>query len=83
MLNVVMNHNDRIESILPVIRQAMDSGEVCRIQNLAVIGPFAGVAESILGLVDDLLDADASIPVHSGFRLLGVDEHGLTRTLLM
>lgn len=83
MYNVVLSRSDCIESILPAVEMAMAAGDVCRLQNLADLGQFETVSEKLLAMVEALLETLPCSRVHPGFRLLCVDERGVTRTLLM
>lgn len=83
MFNVILNRTDRIESVLPVVEMAMASGEVCWLYNLDQLGQFEFVTQSLVTMVEDLLDGVRHCQVQPGFRLLGVDDHGVRHTLLM
>jgi hypothetical protein len=83
MVNVVLNQSDRIESIMPIVQSAMASGIVCRLENMGYLGQFDSVSNDLMAQVLELLDGAQQCPVHPGFRLIGVDEFGVTRTLLL
>ncbi len=85
MLNVVLNRTDCIETLLPVVELAMAAGEVCRVHNINFLGPVEVVALTLLVMADNLLDMNTGkiCRARPGFRLLGVDERGITRTLAM
>jgi hypothetical protein len=85
MLNVVLNRTDCIETLLPVVESAMNAGEVCRVHNINYLGPVEVAALTLLVTADKLLDMNTGKICHAqpGFRLLGIDERGYTRTLVM
>ncbi|MDP3540747.1 MAG: hypothetical protein Q8S26_18770 [Azonexus sp.] len=83
MFNIILKRSDRIESVLPVVELAMASGEICRVQNIAQLGPFESVSQSLRAMVEELLEGVRQCRVQPGFQLLGVDDRGVTRTLLM
>ncbi len=83
MLNVVLSKNDRIEAVLPLVESAMAAGEICRLENMAHLGRFETVTDSLLIMVERLFDGDRSCRAQPGFRLLGVDGQGITRTLML
>lgn len=83
MRKVVFDPGDCIEAILPIIESAMASGDVCRIENVAHLGPFESVADALRAMLEDLMEGTRKCPVHPGFRLLGIDEHGVTHTLMI
>jgi hypothetical protein len=84
MINIVLNSTDCIETVLPSIEAAMDAGDVCFLQNINYLGTFEVVALTLLVMATNLKDAGTGIIHHAkrGFRLIGVDEHGLNRTLV-
>jgi hypothetical protein len=85
MLNVVLNRTDCIETLLPAVESAMSAGEVCRVHNINFLGPLEVAALTLLVMADNLLDMNTGkiCRAQPGFRLLGIDERGLTRTLAM
>lgn len=85
MLNVVLNRTDCIETLLPAVESAMSAGEVCRVHNINFLGPLEVAALTLLVRADNLLDMNTGkiCRAQPGFRLLGIDERGLTRTLAM
>lgn len=85
MLNVILNRSDCIETLLPAVESAMNAGEVCRLHNIDYLGPLEVAALSLLVTADNLLDMNTGKICHAqpGFRLVGIDGHGLTRTLVM
>ncbi len=85
MLNIILNRSDCIETLLPAIESAMNAGEVCRVHNIDFLGPLEEAALTLLVMADNLLDMNTGKICHAqpGFRLLGIDRRGLTRTLVM
>lgn len=83
MLNITLNRTDCIETVLPTIESAMDAGEVCQLQNINFLGPFQVAALALLVMSENLKDACTGkiFHAHKGFRLIGVDEHGIAHTL--
>ena len=71
------------KSVLPVIEKAMASGQVCRLQNVSCLGPFDRVTQTLVAMVEGLLDGVRQCQARPGFQLIGVDDHGVTRTLLI
>jgi len=85
MLNLILKCTDSIETILPIVERAMHSGDVCRIHNINYLGRIQLAALTLLAMSESLLDSASGQVVHPhpGFRLLGVDDHGVTKTLAM
>ena len=85
MRNLILKCSDTIESILPDLEQAMGSGDVCRIFNINYLGQIHTAALTLLARSESLMDMVSGriIRRHPGFRLLGVDDQGVTRTLAM
>jgi hypothetical protein len=85
MLNVILNRSDCIETLLPAVELAMSAGEVCRVHNIDFLGPLEVAALTLLVMADNLLDMNTgkTCRAQPGFRLLGIDKRGLTRTLVM
>jgi hypothetical protein len=83
MRTVVFDPGDCIEAILPIIESAMASGDVCRIENVAHLGPFDSVADGLRAMLADQIEGTRKCTVHPGFRLLGIDERGVTHTLML
>ena len=85
MLNVTLNRDDSIETVLPTVELAMQTGDVCRIRNINYLGHIHLAALSLLAMSESLMDSATGqiIRARPGFRLLGIDDHGVTRTLLM
>ncbi len=85
MLNIVLNRNDDIETLLPAVESAMNAGEVCRVHNIDYLSPLEVVVLTLLVSSDNFLDMDTGniCRARPGFRLLAIDERGITRTLFM
>ncbi len=83
MLTIILERSDRIESVLPAIERAMASGEVCRLQNVACLGSFDRVSQAVVAMVEEVLDGVRQCRARPGFQLLGVDDRGVTHTLLL
>lgn len=83
MLTLILKCTDSIETILPTVQQAMHRGDVCRIDNLDYLGQIHTAALVLLARSERLIDTVSGriVQRHPGFRLLGVDGHGVTRTL--
>jgi hypothetical protein len=85
MLNVTLNRNDSIETVLPALQLAMHTGDVCRVHNINHLGHIHTAALTLLAMSESLMDSATGQVFHPqpGFRLLGIDENGVTRTLVM
>lgn len=83
MLNLVLKSTDTIESVMPFLEQAMGNGDVCRILNINYLGQIHTAALALLARSERLMDTVSGriVERHPGFRLLGVDDCGVTRTL--
>jgi hypothetical protein len=85
MLNLTLCCTDSIATILPTVELAMHNGDVCSIHNINYLGQIQMAALTLLAMSESLLDSATGQVVHPhpGFRLLGIDDHGVTRTLAM
>lgn len=83
MLNITLNSTDCIETLLPTIEMAMDSGEVCRLLNVNFLGPVEIAALSLLVMASNLMDTATGriCRARSGFVLIGVDQSGRSQRL--
>jgi hypothetical protein len=83
VLNITLNPTDCIETLLPAIESAMDSGEVCRLLNVNFLGPLEIAALSMLVMAANLRDTATGKICHAqrGFALIGIDQSGATRRL--
>ena len=85
MLNLTLKYTDCIETILPTVELAMHTGDVCHIHNINYLGQIHLAALTLLAMSQNLMDSTTGqiVHPHPGFRLLGIDDHGVTRTLAM
>ena len=85
MLNLTLNRSDSIETVLPTVELAMHTGDVCNIHNINYLGHNHTVALTLLAMSENLMDSATGqiFHPHPGFRLFGIDDHGVTRTLVM
>ena len=85
MLNVTLNRTDSIETVLPTLELAMHTGDVFSIHNINYLGQCHTAALTLLAMSENLMNSATGqiFHPHTGFRLLGIDEHGVTHTLVM
>jgi hypothetical protein len=83
MLNLTLQRNDSIETVLPTVERAMHSGELCRLHNINYLGHLQLAALILLAMSQNLMDTATGqiFQPHPGFRLVGIDDQGVTRTL--
>jgi len=83
MLNITLNHSDTIETLLPTVESAMETGEVCQIHNINYLGISELAALKMLAMADKLFDPDTGKICHAnpGFHLVCIDEYGTARML--
>ena len=83
MFNITLSRSDSIETLLPTVESAMETGEICQIHNINYLGMTELAALTILALADNLLDAGTGKICRAtpGFLLVGIDEYGATRVL--
>lgn len=83
MLNLTLNCNDSIETVLPTVELAMNTGDECCIHNINYLGHIHTAALGLLAKSGSLMNSTSGEVVRSkpGFRLLGIDEHGVARAL--
>ena len=83
MLNLTLQRNDSIETVLPTVERAMRSGELCRLHNINYLGQLQLAALILLAMSQNLMDTATGqiFQPHPGFRLVGIDDQGVTRTL--
>ena len=83
MLNLTLQRNDSIETVLPTVELAMRTGDVCRLHNINYLGQIHLAALTLLAMSQNLMDSATGQIVHRhpGFCLLGIDDCGATRTL--
>lgn len=84
MLNIVLTCSDSIETVLPVVARAMQTGEVCSIRNINYLGHIHLAALALLVMSGNLMDAGTGQVIHArpGFCLVGIDDVGVKRTLV-
>ena len=85
MLNLTLNRTDSIETVLPTVELAMHTGDVCSIHNINYLGQIHVAALTLLAMSENLMDSATGQIFHPqpGFRLQGVDEYGVTQTMVM
>ena len=85
MLNLTLNRTDSIETVLPTVELAMHTGDTCSIHNINYLGQIHMAALTLLAMSENLMDSATGQIFHPqpGFRLLGVDEYGVTKTMVM
>lgn len=83
MLKITLNPFDSIETLLPSVESAMESGDVCQIHNIQYLGVSELAALKLLAMAENLLDAGSGkiCRAHPGFHLVGVDEFGVFSVL--
>ena len=83
MLNLTLQRNDSIETVLPTDELAMRTGDVCRLHNINYLGQIHLAALTLLAMSQNLMDSATGqvVQPHAGFRLLGIDDRGAIRTL--
>jgi hypothetical protein len=83
MINITLTPTDCIQSVLPTIEAAMETGDVCHLSNIHYLGPFEIAALVTLTKATHLWDAESGkvFHAHPNFRLIGTDRCGVSRTL--
>jgi len=83
MLNLTLSCTDSIETVLPMVELAMHTGDECCIRNINYLGHIHAVALGLLAKSGCVMNASSGQIVRSkpGFRLFGIDEYGVTRSL--
>lgn len=83
MLNITLNPTDCIETLLPALEAAMETGQVCRLHNINFLGQLEIAALTLLVMAENLIDTSSGKIYHAqpGFRLLGIDQQGIASTL--
>ena len=83
MRNITLNRDDSIETVLPLIEEAMETGEICRINHIEYLGRLGVLALTQLIMANGLMDLTTGKVFHSkpGFGLIGVDDSGVARVL--
>ena len=83
MVKLTLSSADSIETVLPVVEQAMNNGETCSIRNINYLGCIHVAALALLAMSGSLMDMSTGQVVRAqpGFRLVGIDDHGVRRTM--
>ncbi|SDH91892.1 hypothetical protein [Propionivibrio dicarboxylicus] len=78
MKDVVLHDDDCIETVLPIIGEAMENGEICRISNIERLGLRSIAALVRLTSSSGFFDVKSGkvLRPNPGFGLVGVDEFG-------
>ena len=84
MVNLPLKNNYSIDTVLPPVELAMHTGDIGSIQNINCLSNINLAALTLLAKSESLMDPVTGqvFHPHPGFRLQGVDEHGVTRTLV-
>jgi len=84
MVNVTLSRTDCIETLLPTVELAMESGQVCELYNINYLGPLELAALTLLVLAESLRDTGTGkiYRANPGFSLIGIDDQGVSRTLV-
>lgn len=84
MVTVILKPTDCIQTLLPIVEAAMESGDVCQLGNVHYLGPFELAALVTLTTATHLRDAETGriYHAHPDFRLIGVDKQGISRCLV-
>ena len=85
MLKMTLNPDDSLETVLPTVELAMETGDVCCIGNIKYLSQINQAALVMLARSENLMDSETGqvFHTHPGFRLFGVDDDGEERVLLM
>ena len=70
MLNVTLNRDDSIETVLPTVELAMQTGDVCRIRNINYLGHIHLAALSLLAMSESCTTRASSTIVRTGPRVV-------------
>lgn len=83
MIDVVLNDDDCIETVLPIIGKAMENGELCLISNIDRLGRRSLATLVRLTSSAGFLDVRTGkvLRPHPGFSLVGIDGLGSVRSL--
>ena len=85
MLNLSLKEYDSLESVLPTVGLAMQTGDACRIRNIEFLGRAHLAALCLLAMSENLMDLKTGeiFHPHPDFRPIGEDQEGEIRPLLM
>ena len=83
MRNITLTRDDSIETVLPLVEEAMETGDICRINHIDSLGPLGIAALALLTMADCLMDSRTGrlFRPHPGFLLIGVDDSGHARII--
>lgn len=84
MVTITLKPTDNLQTLLPTVETAMESGDICRIGNIQYLGPFELAALITLTTATHLWDTDTRkvYNAHPNFRLFGIDHQGVSRCLV-
>ena len=87
MLKMILNPDDSLETVLPTVELAMETGDVCCISNIKYLSQINQAALVMLAKSENLMDSETGqvFHAHPGFHLFSVDDdnNGVERILLM
>ena len=83
MRDITLNRNASIETVLPWVEEAMESGEICRINHIDCLGQLGIAALKTLAMANCLMDSASGrmIRARPGFALIGIDDAGVVRVM--
>ena len=78
MRDITLNRDDSVETVLPLVEEAMESGEICRIRNIDYLGRLGIASLRLLSMANNLLDTSTgrTFRPRPGFCLLAIDSSG-------
>ena len=83
MRDITLNREDSIETVLPLVEEAMEGGEICRIRNIDYLGRLGIAALVLLTMANNLMDSSTGrvFRLRPGFCLMAIDDVGRSRIL--
>ena len=83
MRDITLNCEDCVETVLPLVEEAMETGEICRISNIDYLGRQGLAALILLAMANCLMDSTTGRMLHRkpGFGLMAIDRAGVARLL--
>ena len=83
MRDITLSRNASIETVLPWVEAAMESGEICRINHIDCLGQLGIAALKTLAMANCLMDSASGRLVHAqpGFELICIDGSGVARIM--
>ena len=83
MCDILLTRDDCIETVLPRVEEAMESGEICRIRHIDDLGRLGIAALVLLTMANNLMDSTTGRVFRSrpGFCLMAIDDVGRSRIL--